>query len=112
MKPIAAFFRLFILLVIAVLLAPAVRAEADYEYAKQLMELSSASFSTDDLVERLAARLEESQAPVVKMEAKLIRATLLQRQARELPPEKRVEKLKQASDYYKELAASGEKKLR
>src|SRR5882724_911907 len=88
-----------------VTLAFGARAEAEYEYAKRLIqEINTPSFSTDDLVERMAARLEE--APGTKLESKLIRATLLRRQAADAPPEKRIEKLKAASDLYKEIVSN------
>ncbi len=78
MKLIPAFFRVSIVVLavsLAALARPA-RAESDYEYAKQLMDLNSPSFSTEDLVERLAARLDEAPAATTKMEAKLIKAAL------------------------------------
>ncbi|HLX65117.1 MAG TPA: hypothetical protein VKX17_27860 [Planctomycetota bacterium] len=98
------------------ILACAARAESDYEYAKMLIQdINSASFSTDDLVERMAARLAESPNPQTKLESKLIQATLLRRQAADAPADKRVEKLKQANVIYKDivsLPADEKKKFR
>ncbi|MEI6232885.1 MAG: hypothetical protein WCT04_07530 [Planctomycetota bacterium] len=87
------------------------RAESEYEYAKQLMDLNSPSYATYDLIERLTTRLDESTSTVVKMESKLIRAALKRRKAGEATVEKRAVLLKEASDLYKEVTA-GDKKFR
>lgn len=86
------------------------RAEADYEFADKLLraQAQDASFSTADLVERLAARLDDS--PATKTEATFIRAALKRQQANDATPEKKVNFLKEASELYKE--AAGDKKFR
>ena len=87
------------------LAAPAlVRAETEYDFAKALMDRSEPSFGTDDLVERLIARLEE--APNGALDAKLIKATLMRRQAAAATAERRPALLSDAQALFKEVAAT------
>lgn len=105
----AASLRLLPLLAAALIVSSAARAESDYEFARTLMDMKGGSFSTDDLVERLAAKLDES--PATKPEATLIRAALKRQQAGDATPDKRVAKLKEAGELYKDVVA-GDKKFR
>ena len=86
-------------------------AESEYEYAKLLISRNTPSFSNDDLVERLAVRLDESASATSKLESKLIMAALKRRRASESTVDKRVALLKDASELYKDVAA-GDPKFR
>src|SRR5258706_192686 len=99
MKHIPAFSRLSVIVpaVLAVAFSRQVRAESDYEYAKQLLDINSPSFSTEDLIGRLPTRLEESASPTIKREAKLKKAALIRRKATEATVKKIIELLKQSS---------------
>ncbi len=111
MKPNVAFFRRSIVIAVFVGSVAWVRAEADYEYAKQLIDIHTPAFSTDDMVERLAARLDESALPTSKMESKLIKAFWKRRKAIDATLEKRAALLNEASELYKEVVG-GDKKFR
>ena len=111
MTPNAAFFRYSLILAVFVGCMGCLRAESEYEYAKQLIDINSPSFSTDDMVERLATRLDESASATSKLESKLIKAFWKRRKAVDATVEKRAALLKEASDLYKEVAA-GDKKFR
>jgi hypothetical protein len=86
-------------------MATPVRAELDFEYAKALMERDD--FPTDDLVERLIAKLLDN--PATQVEAKLIKATYLRRQSATASAEKRNKLLNDANDLYKDVLASDKK---
>ena len=111
MKHTAAFFRLSIILAAVVFAGSTrdARAESDFEYAKLLMDLS---IPTDDLVQRQIARLDESASPTGKLEAKMVKAAFKRRKAQEATVEKRGALLKEASELYKDVVASNDKKFR
>ncbi|HEY3321755.1 MAG TPA: hypothetical protein VGP72_14890 [Planctomycetota bacterium] len=100
MKPSNTLLRTIAIVCLAVA-SLSVRAERDYEFAVALMDRDEPSFPTDDLVEHLAAQLE--QKPETKMDAKLIRATLRMRQARDASVEKRKTLLDEAEALYREI---------
>ena len=111
MKYNAAFFRLSIVLAAVVFAGAArsARAESDFEYVKLLMEQP---YFTDDLVQRQAARLDESATPTAKLEAMMIKAAFKRRKAADATVEKRAALLKEASELYKDVVASNDKKFR
>ncbi|MBI3830859.1 MAG: hypothetical protein HY291_15170 [Planctomycetes bacterium] len=86
--------------------APA-RAELDFEFAKGLMEKNTATFPTDELVERLIVKLEAN--PDTKLDAVLIKATLRRHQSEKASIEKRKALLDEADALYKDFLANGAK---
>jgi hypothetical protein len=84
-------------------------AELDYEFGKLLMEQDNPSFPTEDLIQRLCARLSEN--PATKPEGQLIMATLKKQHSEKATTEKRKALLDEVEKLYSEILA-GDKKFR
>jgi len=83
--------------------AGTVRAEADYEYARALLDREDPSFQTVDLVKHLIAQLEAN--PRTLSEAKLIHAALDRHEARKASVGMRATLLAEAEKLYGEILA-------
>jgi hypothetical protein len=77
------------------------RAEQEYEFGKALIDRNSPSFSTEDLVERLLAKL--GAKPETQGDALMLKAYQCKRQARSGSAEKRQKLLDQVDGIYKEF---------
>ena len=87
----------------AMLCAGTARAEAEYEYARALIERDDPAFRTTDLVEHLIKQLEA--IPGSRSDAKLIHAELDRHEARQASVARRATLLSDADKLYAELLA-------
>ncbi|HYF49480.1 MAG TPA: hypothetical protein VEJ63_08745, partial [Planctomycetota bacterium] len=99
--PVFGFVTGSMILAAACFLPSSARAEMDFEYAKALLERNEPSFQTDDLIQRLVAKLESNAATAV--DAKLIMATVKRKQAETASAEKRTTLLNEADALYKDI---------
>ncbi|MBI3830333.1 MAG: hypothetical protein HY291_12505 [Planctomycetes bacterium] len=79
----------------------------EYQLAIDLLSRQGPRFQAEDLVERIAVKLEASGSVVTRLEAKLVRAALLRSKARAAGDEKRGDLLSQARKLYTEFLAEG-----